>query len=322
MNIWRAIRLSMMAVILLAILVSGYSLLRYFVPRDYAETTVTIPPHSGGKAVLAELHAQGLTPTPLMMALPMVLTGSVGQLKAGEYHFEPGLSPATIISKIVHGEIVIHKITIPEGWNIFQVRAALLAEPLLSGELPLVIAEGSVFPDTIRFTRGEARADVLARMQHAREELLATAWAARDPAVPLTDPKQALILASIVERETSVGQERPIIAGVFFNRLRLGMPLQSDPTVAYGIVVAHGGRAMERALTTADLKQDTAYNSYTRVGLPPTPICNPGRDVILATLHPATTSALYFVATGHGGHVFSATLEEHTRHVNEYRATQ
>ena len=313
---------TVLALLLLTMLAGGYALVAYFTPGSYAETTIVLPPHSGGRAVLTQLHTQGLTPSPLWMAGPLLLTGNMGKLKAGEYHFEPGLSPAAIIARIAHGEIVVHKITVPEGWTVFQVRAALMAEPLLTGALPPVIAEGSLYPDTYRFNRNETRSDILARMQQAQQKNLDDLWKDRPADLPVTTPEAALILASIVERETGVGTERNQVAGVFFNRLRTGMPLQTDPPVAYGIMLARHGAPMDRSLTLADLKQDNPYNSYTRVGLPPTPICNPGREALVAVLHPAATDALYFVATGHGGHVFSNTLEEHTRHVAEYRAVE
>ncbi len=283
------------------------------------QKTVMIQPGSGARAILAQLHEAGLTPPPLMLMVPIYGSGASRKLKAGEYLFEAGATPAQIIGKITRGEVVVHKLTIPEGWNSYQLRAALMAEPLLSGELPAVIAEGSAFPDTMHFARDEPRAAVLARMQKAQSELLATLWETRAPNLPVTTPEEALILASIVEKETGVADERPMVAGVFTNRLRIGMPLQTDPSVAYGVVVAEGGKAMERALTNADLRRDTPYNTYTRKGLPPTPICNPGRKAIEAVLNPAATDALYFVATGTGGHNFAATLAEHARNVAAYR---
>lgn len=281
--------------------------------------TVVIPPRTGTREVLSLLHAQGVVPAPPFLWLPVYFSGANRKLKAGEYAFEPGMSPAQVIGKIARGEIVVHKLTVPEGWTSYQVRMALAAEPLLSGELPATIEEGSVFPDTVHFTRNEPRAAVLARMQRAREEVLAQLWADRAEGLPYRTPEEALVMASVVEKETGVVDERGMVAGVFVNRLRLGMPLQSDPTVAYGIARADGGKPMSRALTTADLKADTVYNTYTRTGLPPAPICNPGRDAIHAALHPSPTNALYFVATGHGGHYFAPSLKEHTENVSLYR---
>lgn len=297
----------------------GVSSYAYRTPLVTADAALVIPPRTGAWGTLKLLHEAGVAPRPLLMALPVYASRMNHRLKAGEYEVKAGESPAQIIGKIARGEVVVHKVTIPEGWNIYQLRAALMAEPLLTGDLPPVIAEGSAFPDTVHFSRGEGRAAVLARMQQQQQEVLSAAWATRAPNLPLNSPEEALVLASIVEKETGVGDERALVAGVFINRLRLGMPLQTDPSVAYGVVVARGGAAMERALTTADLRADTPYNTYTRKGLPPTPICNPGRKAIEAVLNPAATDALYFVATGTGGHRFAATLAEHNRNVVEYR---
>jgi UPF0755 protein len=240
-------------------------------------------------------------------------------LKAGECAFSANISTAEILRMMRRGEVVVHRVTIPEGWNVFQVRDALMKEPLLAGELP-PIAEGSIFPDTMRFSRGEARSALLARMQRARDTVLAELWKDRAENLPLKTPDEALILASIIEKETGQHDERAKVAGVFINRLRLGMALQTDPTVAYGLEVMRGGAPLGRPLMTDDLRRDTVYNTYMRAGLPPTPICNPGRASLLAALHPDATDALYFVATGSGGHVFSATLKEHEQHVAAYRA--
>ena len=298
----------------------AYGFYAYHAPSVAAEQTLIVPSRSGGRGVAAQLHAAGLAPPFALMALPMLASGHTGHLKAGEYALTAGMTPAQIIAKIASGEVVVHRLTIPEGWNIYQVRAALLAEPLLTCDLPAAIAEGSIFPDTVYFSRGEARSALLARMQQARNAVLATLWNQRAPDSVAATPEQAVILASVVERETGLPEERPLIAGVFSHRLRIGMPLQSDPTVAYGIVAMHGGVPMAAPLTLADLRADTPYNSYTRTGLPAGPICNPGRDALNAVLHPAPTEALYFVATGHGGHTFAATLAEHQHNVAVYRA--
>lgn len=316
-------RLTVLILTLLAMVAVGFvSASTYFYrnPMPTAGVTVVvIPPHTGVLAVLTQLHEAGVVPAEPFLWLPVYMSGMNRKLKAGEYEFAPGMAPAQVIAKIARGDIVIHKLTVPEGWTAYQVRAALEGEPLLSGALPEVIAEGSVFPDTVHFTRGEPRAALLARMQRKQEEVLAELWAGRAEGLPYTTPQEALIMASVVEKETGVADERTMVAGVFINRLRIGMKLQSDPTVAYGIALADGGRPMSRALTTADLRADTAYNTYTRTGLPPTPICNPGKDAIAAALHPGATDALYFVATGHGGHYFAPTLKEHTENVTRYR---
>ncbi len=296
----------------------AYGFYRYHAPMG-SEQTVMIAPRTGAQAVVAQLNAQGLVPPLMVIAAPLFLSGSIPSLKAGEYHFEAGLSPAQVIDRIARGAVVVHKITIVEGWNALMVRVTLDSEPLLSGTLPTSIPEGSVLPETIYFSRGEARSAVLARMQQSRETLLDTLWEKRAPDLPVATKEEALILASIVEKETGVADERPLVAGVFVNRLRQGMMLQSDPTVVYGVEMKHNGASMDRPLSRADLTTDTPYNTYTRTGLPPTPICNPGAKAIEAVLNPQATDALYFVATGTGGHRFAATLAEHEANVAAYR---
>lgn len=316
----RKLLLSVIFIVALTVLgFTLYSTSAYRTPGAYPETTIIIEPHTGVQQTLSQLHAAGLVPPMLVTALPVVMSHQYSALKAGEYHFLPGLTPAQIIAQIARGEIVIHKVTIPEGWNAYQVRMAFLVEPLMTGDMP-VIPEGSVMPDTMRFTRGEARSAVLARLQKEQAETLAKLWEARDVSVPVATPWEAVALASVVEKETGVTDERAMVAGVFVNRLRQGIMLQSDPTVVYGIEVQRGGAPMGRPLSKADLMADTPYNSYTRVGLPPTPICNPGKAALEAALHPATTDALYFVATGTGGHHFAATLAEHEKNVAAYHA--
>lgn len=298
-----------------------YSFSAYYSSQsEGALQTVIIAPNTGARALVAQLHREGLVPPFAVMALPLFLATDYTALKAGEYELSHAMSPAEIMQKIIRGEVVVHKVTIPEGWNMWQVRAALMAEPLLTGELPATIPEGSVLPDTMHFSRGEARSAVLVRMQKAQASLMQSLWATRAPNLPFQTPEEALVLASVVEKETGVGGERSMVAGVFVNRLRLGMPLQSDPTVIYGIELAQDGAPLGRPLTRGDLRTDTPHNSYTRRGLPPTPICNAGAKAIEAVLNPATTEALYFVATGHGGHAFAATLAEHQRYVEAYRA--
>lgn len=306
--------------VLLLLMAAGYSAYRYVTPGDYPETTVVIPPHTGVRDVLGVLHDAGLTPPPSLISLPLLISRDGFRMKAGEYYFPPGMSPKNMIAKLVRGEVVIHKFTVPEGWTAYQVRLLLQVQPLLTGELPADIPEGSIFPDTVHFIRGENRAAVLAKMQRAQQKMLQDAWAKRGLNTPVATPQEAVILASVVEKETGVVDERAHVAGVFANRLRLGMKLQSDPTVVYGLVAERGGAPVTRALTTADLKRDTPYNSYTREGLPPTPICNPGRAAVEAVLHPTPTEDLYFVATGRGGHYFAKTLAEHEKNVAFYRA--
>lgn len=297
----------------------GVSIYAYKNRHSAQDVSLVIAPKTGTRGVLTQLHEAGLTPPPAMTLIPMLMNADYKRLKAGEYMFVAGSTPAQVIDKIARGEVVVHKITIPEGWNAAQVRAALMAEPLLTGELPM-IAEGSILPDTMHFERGEARANVLARMAKAQNDLMDRLWPARAEGLPIHTPQEAIILASVIEKETGTADERALVAGVFVNRLRKAMLLQSDPTVVYGIEAAQGHAPMGRPLTRADLARDTMFNSYMRAGLPPTPICNPGRAALEAALHPAATDALYFVATGNGGHRFAATLKEHEANVAAYRA--
>ena len=194
---------------------------------------------------------------------------------------------------------------------------ALEAAEFLEGDVGPVPSEGSLAPDSYEVEPGTARADVLARMQERQEAILAEAWEGRDPEAPLSSPEEALILASIVEKETAVAEERPLVAGVFANRLRDGMRLQTDPSVIYGVTRGEG--PLGRGLRRSELDAETPWNTYRIDGLPPTPIANPGRDAILAAVRPAETGALYFVADGTGGHAFAATLEEHNANVARWR---
>jgi UPF0755 protein len=307
-------------IVLAGLGLAGYSTYSFTSPASYHETkTVVIPAGSGAQALLKQLHKEGLLPRFELVALPVFLTADYKKLKAGEYEFAAGMSPKQIIEKIIRGEVVVHKVTIPEGWTSYQVRSALMAEPLLTGELPDSIPEGSILPDTMHYSRGELRSNVLKRMQDTQAKLLAELWGKRAPDLPYATPQEALIMASIVERETGEVDERAMVAGVFVNRLRKGMMLQTDPSVIYGIEQRQGGKPMDRLLSRADLQRDTPFNTYTRTGLTPTPIGNPGRKAIEAALNPAFTDALYFVATGTGGHRFASTLKGHEANVAHYR---
>lgn len=309
------VRLFLM-LLLLAVGVVFYSFHVARTPFVAQETTVVIERGTGARAMLEQLHQQGVLPAPWKIMLPVVMRGDYRSFKAGEYRFAQGLAPQQVVASLARGEVVVHAFTVPEGWNVAQLRAGLLREPLLTGDLPAIIPEGSVSPTTIHFHRGDSRASVVERLQAQQRTILEAAWQRRVEDLPVATPEQALILASIVEKETGIADERGIVAAVFVNRLRMGMMLQSDPTVAYGIA-PHG---LGRALTSGDLKRDTPYNTYTRVGLPPTPICNPGAESIAAVVNPPVSDALYFVATGNGGHHFARTLAEHNLNVSRYRA--
>ena len=296
----------------------AYSMQQWQRPSVLTEQDVVIAPGSGRLTILQQLNGAQLLPAPWKIALPFLFNPRLHKLKAGEYDFTPGMSPAHALRMIAMGKVVIHKVTVPEGYSVAQVRALLMREPLLSGSLPAGIAEGSLFPDTWLFVRGDTRAGLIAKMQVRMQHELAAAWVSRDPSLPLTDPQQVLVLASIVEAETGLATERPLVARVYLNRLQQNMLLQSDPTVAYGL--APGG--LGRMLAHNDLLKDTPYNTYLHEGLPPGPVCNPGKAALWAATHPAASDALYFVATGNGGHWFAATLKEHEANVVAYRKVE
>ena len=239
-------------------------------------------------------------------------------LKPGEYRFDAGISLQLALSKIVRREVVAHFITIPEGLVIAEIVKLVAAAEVLQGEPPADLRDGDLLPETYRYEWGDTRADLIARMKQAREFALAELWTKRAADLPLKTPAEALILASIIEKETGVAIERSRVGAVFVNRLRKGMRLQSDPTTAYGIAP----EGLARPLTRADLEQATPFNTYTIDALPPAPICNPGRAAMAAAMNPAATTDLYFVADGSGGHAFAETLEAHNRNVASWRRLQ
>jgi UPF0755 protein len=240
-----------------------------------------------------------------------------GDFKAGDYEFKKHASMAEVLDILTKGRAILSKLTIPEGLTSLQIVERVRAEPDLVGEITEIPPEGSLLPDTYRFSKGIDRQDIIERMRAEMQRFLASAWERRQPALPIKTPQEAVVFASIVEKETGRADERNRVAGVFMNRMRKGMRLQSDPTVIYGI--AGGQGALGRSLTRADLNQKTPHNTYQIDGLPPTPICNPGRSAIEATLNPAETGDLYFVANGKGGHVFSKTLKGHNAAVSNWR---
>lgn len=280
-------------------------------------TVVYLPRGSSVDEILRRLAAEGAIANPLLVRIALRLSGRDRALKAGEYALDPGMSPNAIFDKIERGLVVLHRITVPEGFTVAQVYDLLEQSEILAGELPEPPPEGRLLPETYLFPRDSSRSQVVQVMREAMEMALREAWDGRDPDLPLADPAELLTLASIVEKETSIPDEYPVIAGVFINRLRRSMPLQADPTVIYAIT--RGRAPLGRPLTRADLEIDDPYNTYRYPGLPPGPIANPGRAALLATARPAKVDYLYFVADGTGGHVFSRTLAEHNRQVRNWR---
>jgi len=244
------------------------------------------------------------------------LFGSPDPIQAGEFEIPKGMSGAAILDLLQHGKPLQRLITVTEGMPSIIVQERLAGSRYLTGAVPPV-PEGSVLPDSYGYERGEARSAVVERMQTAMTKTLAQLWAKRGTGCPIATPEQAVILGSIVEKETGKPAERPLIAGVYCNRLRTGMKLDADPTVIYPITK---GKPLGRRILKSELEADNPYNTYRNAGLPPTPIANPGKASIAAVLHPAATKALYFVADGTGGHVFAETLAEQNANVAKYYA--
>ena len=240
------------------------------------------------------------------------------QVKAGEYLFDKNISLVQLSEKLVSGKVYLRKITFPEGLTSREIHELLKNNEFLNKEEFAIPSEGSILPETYTFSRGDSPKKIIKQSQKARDDVLEQIWNGRDENLPLNSKEQLLILASIVEKETGIGAERAEVASVFINRLRLGMLLQTDPTVIYA--VTGGKEDLNRPLTRKDLMIDSPYNTYKYAGLPPTPICNPGKDAIFAAAHPANTSYLYFVASGKGGHNFAKSLDEHNDNVRKWRA--
>ena len=304
---------------------------------DFIKTPLNLPEQglvyelkSGAtiRSVAADLKTRGVLNKPLLLRLLARWTGQASRLKAGEYRLAAGSTPPQLLELLTSNRVIQHGMTIIEGWSFKQMMAAVRREPsliqtleglddeALMARLGLegVHPEGRFFPDTYHYPKGTSDAEFLLRAYQRMHAFLQTAWEKRQEGLPLKTPYEALILASIIEKETGIPSERARIAGVFIRRLNKGMRLQTDPTVIYGMGDAYDGNIRRRDLTT-----DTPYNTYVRKGLTPTPIAMPSGEAIEAALHPEPGEALYFVATGDGGHHFSATLEEHNQAVRKYQ---
>jgi len=282
-------------------------------------TSVLFKKGTGFRAIVDHMAERGVIRHPILFKALAVISGDARRFKAGEYNFSAAISPRLIMEMIAEGRVVVHKITAAEGLNVRQIIALLNEQQLLEGVAALKIDEGSLLPQTYHYVYGDQRQELINRMQEAMKTTLSELWEKRAKDLPFTTQTEALTLASIVEKETSLAAEYGRVAAVYINRLRVGMRLQADPTVIYGVEQANGGVAIGRALSGTDLRTPTPYNTYTNTGLPPTPIANPGRKAIEAVLNPPATNELYFVATGSGGHNFSATYAEHNKHVGNYR---
>lgn len=313
---------------LVSVVAAGFSVLAWRQYQAFLATPLAIPqegivfelsPGSSGAAIVSQLSGAGYTRAGWTWKLLMRLQPAV--YRAGEYRIEPGATPPQLLQQLEEGRVIQYEITLIEGWTFAQVAEGLRQDPVLAHELDIpdpyewdpgtlfegmAHPEGWFLPETYRFTRGDSDRDILERAHAGMKEALEKAWSSRSTGLPLNDPYELLILASIIEKETAVDDERERIAGVFIRRLQKGMRLQTDPTVIYGI-----GPSFDGDIRRKDLRTDTPYNTYTRHGLPPTPIAMPGRKSLLAAANPAAGEALYFVADGKGGHTFSRTLEEH-----------
>jgi UPF0755 protein len=304
---------------LIAALVAAWSV--FYAPgpaaRGGAEhTIVTLPSGAGVGAIAATLKSAGVIRSTDMFKAAATLTGADRKLRAGEYEVPSRASLRSVLVLLVEGRVVRHYVTLPEGWSSAQAVDILDRQPLLTGTVEATPEEGTLWPETYEISRGETRASVLARMRVARDRNLAQLWAARSPATVVRSPEEAVILASIVEKETAVAAERPRVAAVFTNRLRAGMRLESDPTIVYGITQ---GRPLGRGIRRSELERETPWNTYRIDGLPPTPIANPGAEALAAVLNPPASDELFFVADGTGGHAFARTYDEHLANVARWR---
>ncbi|MBT3306414.1 MAG: endolytic transglycosylase MltG [Alphaproteobacteria bacterium] len=281
------------------------------------EISIIIERGQGVDAIARKLHRAGVLAGPLVFRVAARVISAKQPLRAGEYVFPPAISPEGALALLQSGKTAVRRVTFAEGLSTAEILTLLDHTEGLRGRIWPLPGEGVLLPETYHFSYGDQRQDIVRRMASGMQGLLANLWRNRAPDLPLASPREAVVLASIVEKETGVASERPRVAAVFINRLRRGMRLQSDPTVAYGLT--RGARPLGRALSRADLKTASPYNTYLVGGLPPGPIANPGSASLEAVLRPATSKDLYFVADGSGGHVFAKTLKQHNRNVAKWR---
>jgi UPF0755 protein len=307
----------------LGALIIGYSALNWMyenTPGDVASdpVVVTVPRGSGLSSIAARLEADGLIQNADIFKAVTRLRGNQANFKAGEFSVTPG-SMASIYKQLADGRAILYPFTAPEGITSAQTVRALDAIQTLVDDNPAVPAEGTLLPETYLTPRGMTQSALLAKMAQAQDDLIDELWDTRAPNLPIKTKAEAIILASVVEKETGIGMERDMVAGVFTNRLRRGMRLQSDPTIIYGITQ---GEPIGRRIYQSEIDRKTDWNTYQIPALPKTPICNPGAEAIRAVLNPGETDALFFVADGTGGHAFAKTLREHERNVAKWRKIQ
>ena len=281
-----------------------------------SDTIILLPAGSAVSTIANQLETSGVIEHPEIFIAAVRLRGVQSDLKAGEYLIPARSSVLEIIDLLIEGKSILHYFTAPEGRTTAQIIRLLNADETLEGEITVEPGEGELLPETFAFTRGETRDNLLRRMMKDQDALIEELWDGRAMELPYSTPEEAIILASIVEKETGVAEERPRIAAVFVNRLKRGMRLESDPTIIYGLTQ---GEPLGRGLRQSELRGETPYNTYVIRGLPPTPIANPGRASIEAVLNPADTNDIFFVADGTGGHAFAPTLREHEANVAAWR---
>ncbi|MBC7769939.1 MAG: endolytic transglycosylase MltG [Phycisphaerales bacterium] len=296
------------------------------------ETAFVVERGATGASIAAALEEQNLVTDALLFRVANRLYAGGQPLQAGEYQIPAQASVKQIVEMISGGDALQHALTFPEGITIDGVMRTLEESDVLTGDMPEAPPEGSILPDTYHVQRGMTRAALLQQMRDAHDRAVAEVWASRAENLPLASPEELVTLASIVERETGVGSERPLVASVFVNRLRRPMRLETDPTIIYGVCKAHPNRCRDgrlvdaqgnrRTIRASEIALDTGYNTYRIDGLPPTPISNPGRAALEATANPAESRALFFVADGTGGHVFAETLAEHNANVARWRVIE
>ncbi|MBI3676717.1 MAG: endolytic transglycosylase MltG [Proteobacteria bacterium] len=313
--------------VVVAVIVAGayfWEQWNYFAPGPVAangatETVVLIKPGEGSAAIAQQLEQAGVVENGILFRTSLRLRNQQSALKAGEYAIPSRASMADIAGILIAGHSIQHKITAAEGLTSQMIYDIVKNDPVLVGDGGPVPQEGTLLPQTYLFTRGTTRAEILERMKKAQDALFEKMWALRDTNLPYRTRRQAVTLASIVEKETALADERRHVASVFANRLHVGMKLQSDPTIIYDVTK---GYPLGRGIRESELKRASPHNTYVIDGLPPSPICNPGTDSIEAVLNPPKTDDLFFVATGQGGHVFASTISEHEKNVAKWRVVE
>ncbi len=317
----------MLSLVVLVLL--GASALFYFGKMQFdgqgpltAETTFLVKRGAGIAEVSNSLENREIVSDARIFRYGMRTLGHENDLKAGEYAIPAGASMRDVMNILISGKSIMYPLTIPEGLTVKQIFDRISADPTLVGDMPKDMPpEGSLFTDTLNFTRGTTRSEIIDRMVASQKKLVDDAWAKRNSDLPVKDKNEFVTLASIVEKETGIASERPHVASVFVNRLKKGMRIQSDPTIIYGLF-GGAGKPSDRPIFKSDIEKPTPYNTYVINGLPPTPIANPGKAALEAVANPLDTEDLYFVADGTGGHVFSKTLQEHNANVRKWRSVE